>query len=69
MAESLNSRFAGGGDAVSKYNIDKELAEIAKIKMPDNPALLPLMNRIIGFSKCRSDDGQADDDRFHEEIC
>ena len=39
-----------------KYNIDQELAGIARIKMPDNPALLPLMNRIIGFSKCRSDD-------------
>ena len=39
-----------------KYDIDPELAGIAKIKMPDNPALLPLMNRIIGFSKCRSDD-------------
>ncbi len=43
----------------SKYNIDKELAEIAKIKMPDNPALLPVMNRIIGFSQCRSDDTAA----------
>ncbi len=40
---------------MSKYDIDPELAGIAKIKMPDNPALLPLMNRIIGFSKCRSD--------------
>ena len=50
------SRVAGEGDAVSKYNIDQELAKIAKIKMPDNPALLPLMNRIIGLSKCRSDD-------------
>ncbi len=38
------------------YNIDRELAGIAKIKMPGDPALLPLMNRIIGFSKCRSDD-------------
>ena len=50
------SRVAGEGDAVSKYNIDQELAKIAKIKMPDNPALLPLMNRIIGLSKCRTDD-------------
>ena len=45
-----------GGDAAPKYDIDPELAGIAKIKMPDAPALLPLMNRIIGFSKCRSDD-------------
>ncbi len=41
---------------MSKYNIDPELAKIAKIKMPGNPALLPLMNRVIGLSKCRSDD-------------
>ena len=41
---------------MTKYNIDQELETIAKIKMPDNPALLPLMNRIIGFSKCCSDD-------------
>lgn len=41
---------------MSKYDIDPELAGIAKLKMPDAPALLPLMNRIIGFSKCRSDD-------------
>ncbi len=41
---------------MSKYDIDPELAGIAKIKMPGDPALLPLMNRIIGFSKCRSDD-------------
>ena len=44
---------------MSKYNIDPELAGIAKIKMPDNPALLPLMNKIIGFSKCRSGDTVA----------
>lgn len=42
-----------------KYDIDPELAKIAKIKMPDNPALLPLMNGIIGLSKCRSDDAVA----------
>ena len=32
---------------MSKYNIDRELAKIAKIKMPDNPALLPLMNILL----------------------
>ena len=41
---------------MSKYNIDRELAKIARIKMPNAPALLPLMNKIIDFSKCRSDD-------------
>lgn len=41
---------------MSKYNINRELALIASIKMPGNPALLPLMNSIIGLSKCRSDD-------------
>ena len=41
---------------MSKYNIDRELAGIAKIKMPNAPSLFPLMNRIIGLSKCRSDD-------------
>lgn len=41
---------------MSKYNIDRELAGISKIKMPNAPSLFPLMNRIIGFSKCRSDD-------------
>ena len=38
-----------------KYDIEPELAGIAKIKMLGNTALLPLMNRIIGFSKYRSD--------------
>lgn len=41
---------------MSKYDIDQELAGIAKIKMPGNPALFPVMNKVIGFSKCRSDD-------------
>ena len=41
---------------MSKYDIDPELAGIAKLKMPDNPTLLPMMNKIIGFSKFRSDD-------------
>lgn len=41
---------------MSEYKIDEELSKIAKIKMPWNPALLPLMNKIIGFSKCCSDD-------------
>lgn len=41
---------------MSQYDIDQELAGIAKIKMPCDTALLPMMNKIIGFSKCRSDD-------------
>ncbi len=44
---------------MSKYDIDSELAGIARLKMPNAPALLPLMNRIIGFSKCRSDGAVA----------
>ena len=44
---------------MSKYDIDPELAGIARLKMPNAPALLPLMNRIISFSKCRSDDTVA----------
>ncbi len=44
---------------MAKYDIDPELAGIAKIKMPDNTALLPLMNRVIGLSKCRSDEAVA----------
>lgn len=41
---------------MAKYDIDKELAGIAKLKLPDNPALLPMMNKIISLAKCRSDE-------------
>ncbi len=40
---------------MNKYDLDRELGRIARIKMPNAPALLPLMNGIIGLSKCRSD--------------
>ena len=39
-----------------KYNIDPELNLIAKIKMPGNPKLLPLMNKVIRSFKCKSDE-------------
>ena len=39
-----------------KYTIDPELYTIAKIKMPGNPKLLPLMNGVIRSFRCRSDD-------------
>lgn len=42
-----------------KYNIDPELGLIAKIKMPGNPKLLPLMNKVIRSFQCKSDDKVA----------
>ena len=39
-----------------KYPIDPELNVIAKIKMPGNPKLLPLMNLVVRSFKCKSDD-------------
>ena len=42
-----------------KYNIDPELYGIAKIKMPGNPKLLPLMNLAVRSFKCKSDDKVA----------
>lgn len=39
-----------------KYNIDKELHTIAKVKMPMNPKLLPAMNQVLRLFKCKSDD-------------
>ena len=39
-----------------KYNIDPELSLIAKIKMPNNPKLLPLMNAACRAFLCKSDD-------------
>ena len=39
-----------------KYNIDPELYGIAKIKMPGNLKLLPLMNRVIRSFRCKSDE-------------
>jgi len=38
-----------------KYNIDPELNFISKIKMPNNPSLLPLMNAVCRGFVCRSD--------------
>lgn len=39
-----------------KYNIDPELGLIAKIKMPRNPKLLPVMNLAVRSFKCKSDE-------------
>ena len=39
-----------------KYPIDPELRKIAKIKMPENPNLLPLMNLVVRNFRCKSDD-------------
>ena len=39
-----------------KYNIDPELELISKIKMPNNPKLLPLMNAVCRGFLCKSDD-------------
>lgn len=39
-----------------KYHIDPELKMIAKIKMPGNPKLLPLMNLAVRSFRCKSDD-------------
>jgi len=39
-----------------KYNIDPELSLISKIKMPNNPKLLPLMNAACRAFLCKSDD-------------
>lgn len=39
-----------------KYNIDPELSLIAKVKMPGNPKLLPLMNQAIRSFQCKSDE-------------
>lgn len=39
-----------------RYPIDPELNLIAKIKMPGNPKLLPLMNLVVRSFKCESDD-------------
>jgi len=39
-----------------KYHIDPELELIAKIKMPGNPKLLPLMNLAVRSFRCKSDD-------------
>ena len=39
-----------------KYNIDPELGFISKIKMPNNPRLLPLMNAVCRGFLCKSDD-------------
>ena len=39
-----------------KYNIDPELELISKIKMPNNPKLLPLMNAVCRGFSCKSDD-------------
>ena len=39
-----------------KYNIDPELELISKIKMPNNPKLLPFMNAACRAFLCKSDD-------------
>jgi len=39
-----------------KYNIDPELELISKIKMPNNPKLLPFMNMACRAFLCKSDD-------------
>ena len=39
-----------------KYNIDKELETIAKLKIPMQPKLLPVMNKVISMMKCRPDE-------------
>ena len=39
-----------------KYNIDSELRLIAKVKMPGNLKLLPLMNQVIRSFQCKSDE-------------
>lgn len=39
-----------------KYNIDKELHTIAKVKMPMNPKLLPAMNQALRLFKCKPDE-------------
>lgn len=38
-----------------KYEIDPELKGIARLKIPGNLKLLPIMNMILGLFKCRSD--------------
>lgn len=48
-----------------KYLLDRELAAISKIKMPANPALFPLMNSVIGLSRC---DSQEDISVNHHSI-
>ncbi len=40
---------------MSRYALNPELSLISKVKMPGNPALFPLMNRVIALSRCRSD--------------
>ncbi len=42
-----------------KYNIDSELKLISKIKMPNNPKLLPVMNAVCRGFVCKSDDRVA----------
>ncbi len=39
-----------------KYEIDSELKKIARLKIPENLKLFPIMNFFIGLSKCSSDD-------------
>lgn len=39
-----------------RYHIDPELSLIAKMKMPGNPKLLPLMNLVVRSFQCKSDD-------------
>lgn len=39
-----------------KYNIDKDLEPMARVKMPRNPKLLPIMNKVIDLMQCKSDE-------------
>jgi len=39
-----------------RYNIDKDLEPIARVKIPRIPKLLPLMNKVIDTMKCQSDE-------------
>jgi len=38
-----------------KYEIDPELRKIARQKIPENLSIFPIMNIIVGLSKCSSD--------------
>lgn len=40
---------------MDKYELNKELTAISKLKMPWNPALFPMMNKAVALSKCETD--------------